>query len=761
MNINLISPKDNTILNQAGKTNGHSYTIRFKDNILIPANSKVSLNFATMTRQSELSFIEDQTIYINFPEHIPYIDDITGTIANFQNILPTNKSDATDGAVGTQNFDGDITTTTAGNKYEVLIPKGFYTYERFYSVLTKGINTALNFKADGTTATTSNNENYRASEIYDANPLFIDATQQVSQANMTESSNISIGVLENIEYHADRNFEFDNKHLYAFELNTDANLKQNASAVDALGNPVAFVKLTANTTDASQTPTVGQKIYDSFAFAKHNYRHTGIDDNTPLGKVNIFEVETFKTLDEISTDRASMSFGLYSQEVAKGIQGGNGAYPLDNINRTGGGVANTLPLQQKFYRLDPTNGNAVDTGDATKRKVPCGFIQILISAEGDSNGLGLGNVSLEVYSGSCDPQAGAGIGVSSIGSFRSINEPFDLDQKLMARFKRTLLSNLGFAGDEPIRLGLQTYQRQDDPNMPIQKTYFRVIKLNNADMNISINKQQNIVIYDSFSLSTKNFIPTDFFFCRNSDIDYTTGTAIVKNNKVKSQLGLTPILACNTINHGFKAVTYRGVPRGTIGAINYDTTPLTLYSRYYLSATDELADTFNIIVEKTAGSIRPTDPTNQYLSPNTGIPQKKTTYTELSRGWRSRSYSIFLRGLPLNNYKNTISKAQGGFAKQILANVPLPFKDSLEHFNIKTTGLFMPSNPITSQLYNQDLSINKFEVDIKRMDDDKDAIEIEQSVINFTITPPDGYAGNVNAVEGYTKLPPSVKPNAN
>ena len=25
----------------------------------------------------------------------------------------------------------------------------------------------------------------------------------------------------------------------------------------------------------------------------------------------------------------------------------------------------------------------------------------------------------------------------------------------------------------------------------------------------------------------------------------------------------------------------------------------------------------------------------------------------------------------------------------------------------------------------------------------------------------DGYAGNVNAVEGYTKLPPSVKPNAN
>tara|TARA_R110001606_G_scaffold398902_1_gene579483 strand:+ start:88 stop:2358 length:2271 start_codon:yes stop_codon:yes gene_type:complete len=756
MNINLISPKDNTILNQADKTNGHSYTIRFKDNILIPANSKVSLNFATMTRQSELSFIEDQIIYINFPDVIPYNDDVTGTIANFQNILPTNKGDATDASVGTQNFDGDITGTSAGNQYQVPIPKGFYTYERFYSVITQGINKALNFKADGTTATTSNNENYRASEIYDANPLFVDTTQSLSQANMTESSNISIGVLENIEYHADRQFEFDNKHLYAFEPNGNANLKQEAGVLYN-GNPVAFVKLTANTTDISQAPTVGQKIFDSFALAKHNYRHTGQDDYTPLGKLNIFEVETLRTLDEISTDRASMSFGLFSQEVAIGINASNGAYPLNDTNRTGGGVNNVQPLQQTNYILDTGTGAPVDNGNAEQRKVPCGFIQVVISAEGDASGNGAGNVCAEVYSGL--KVISAGTNPTSLGKFRSINEPFK--GSLMARQKRQKLSNLGFDGDEPIRLGLQTYQRQDDPNLPIQKTYFRLLNLNNADMNAPVSKQKNIVIYDSYSLTKNQFFPTDFFFCRNTDIDYTAGTGSLKNNKVNSQLGLTPILACNTINHGFKAVTYRGVPRGTIDGIDYTAKPLTLYGQYYISASDELAETFNIVVEKPAGSIKPTDPTNQFLSPNTGIPQKKTTYTELSRGWRARSYSIFLRGLPLGNYKNTKSKTQGGFAKQILANVPLPFKDSLEHFNIKTTGLFMPSNPITTQLYNQDLSINHFQVDIKRMDDDKDAVEIEGSVVNFTIYPPDGYAGNVNAVEGYTKLPPSVKPNAN
>ena len=756
MNINLISPKDNTILNQADKTNGHSYTIRFKDNILIPANSKVSLNFATMTRQSELSFIEDQIIYINFPDVIPYNDDVTGTIANFQNILPTNKGDATDASVGTQNFDGDITGTSAGNQYQVPIPKGFYTYERFYSVITQGINKALNFKADGTTATTSNNENYRASEIYDANPLFVDTTQSISQANMTESSNISIGVLENIEYHADRQFEFDNKHLYAFEPNGNANLKQEAGVLYN-GNPVAFVKLTANANDASQAPTVGQKIFDSFALAKHNYRHTGQDDYTPLGKLNIFEVETLRTLDDISTDRASMSFGLYSQEVAIGINASNGLYPLNDKSRTGGGVVHHTPLQQTNYIINDGTGAPVDNGNAEQRKVPCGFIQVVITAEGDASGNGAGNVCAEVYSGL--KVISAGRNPTSLGKFRSINEPFK--GSLMARQKRQKLSNLGFDGDEPIRLGLQTYQRQDDPNLPIQKTYFRLINLNNADMNAPISKQKNIVIYDSYSLTKNQFFPTDFFFCRNTDIDYTAGTGALKNNKVNSQLGLTPILACNTINHGFKAVTYRGVPRGTIDGIDYTAKPLTLYGQYYISASDELAETFNIVVEKPAGSIKPTDPTNQFLSPNTGIPQKKTTYTELSRGWRARSYSIFLRGLPLGNYKNTKSKSQGGFAKQILANVPLPFKDSLEHFNIKTTGLFMPSNPITTQLYNQDLSINHFQVDIKRMDDDKDAVEIEGSVVNFTIYPPDGYAGNVNAVEGYTKLPPSVKPNAN
>ena len=58
----------------------------------------------------------------------------------------------------------------------------------------------------------------------------------------------------------------------------------------------------------------------------------------------------------------------------------------------------------------------------------------------------------------------------------------------------------------------------------------------------------------------------------------------------------------------------------------------------------------------------------------------------------------------------------------------------------------------------QDLVINKFEVDIKQLNNDKDATEIEESVVNFTIIPPDDYKGNINAVAGFTKLPASIIP---
>lgn len=763
MNINLISPTDNTILNSSGKQNGHRYTIRFKEDILIPAKSKVHLNFASLSRQSELSFFDDQTLIINIPLDLPDVDD--GGSYLFNNILPRRKLDATSTAQGSQNFDGDPTKTSAGNNYEVKIPKGFYTFERFYKTLTDGINKALRLQADGTTPTTSNNSNYRASEVFDANPN--QQSQVLNAPDLSEGAVISMGFLENTTFVTSNALDFESINQFDFELNAEH--KANASTTDA-GSTYAFIKTNATTIDSTATAGQGAKVYDSYAMGVHNYRHTGLDDNTPLASINIFKVSTAKTYDQMASDFASVAFGLGSQEVANGIQGGTeAAYPADDNFRTQGGIihGNVYPVQQSYYRLDTTDGSVKDTGSGAIRKIPTAFITCVITAENDANGLGGGAPKLEIYTGRrsvTGPNSVVGEVANKfdIGNFRSINEHFyggtggaNPYVYYFRKKRRIDLAGKGFAGDESINLGIQLYQKPNEKNgTKYQKTYYRVLNLTSPSFELPISQQRDIILYDSYSSSNNNNFNTDFFYYNGgNDIDYTTGaTAQIRNNKVASQTGLTPMLWSNTQGHGFKTCQYRGIPRGTVDGIDYSAYPMTLYNQYYLSATQELAEMFNIANDLTKSKVSNTDP-NNFIECNTGMVQDKTTYGEVSRGWRARSYSIFLKGLPLQNYKNKSSQNQGGFAKQILANVPLPFKDSLNHYNIKTTGLYEPNTPIVSHLYNQDMIINKFEIDIKQMSNDRDATEIEESIVNFTIVPPDDYEGNINAIAGFKALP--------
>ncbi len=66
--INLVSPKGN----------GHTYSIKFRDPIVLEANSKVYLNFAKFKRNSNLYFSTDQTIKLIINEVKPTIVPATG-----------------------------------------------------------------------------------------------------------------------------------------------------------------------------------------------------------------------------------------------------------------------------------------------------------------------------------------------------------------------------------------------------------------------------------------------------------------------------------------------------------------------------------------------------------------------------------------------------------------------------------------------------------------------------------------------------------
>lgn len=65
MNINLLSPTKNE--------NGYSYNVRFRENIEFKPNAKVYLNYATFSRESEVTFTEDQTITLTNMEFLPEV----------------------------------------------------------------------------------------------------------------------------------------------------------------------------------------------------------------------------------------------------------------------------------------------------------------------------------------------------------------------------------------------------------------------------------------------------------------------------------------------------------------------------------------------------------------------------------------------------------------------------------------------------------------------------------------------------------------
>jgi hypothetical protein len=65
MNINLLSPSKNE--------NGFSYNVRFRENIEFKPNAKVYLNYATFSRESEVTFTEDQTITMTDLEFLPEV----------------------------------------------------------------------------------------------------------------------------------------------------------------------------------------------------------------------------------------------------------------------------------------------------------------------------------------------------------------------------------------------------------------------------------------------------------------------------------------------------------------------------------------------------------------------------------------------------------------------------------------------------------------------------------------------------------------
>ena len=687
MNINLISPN----------TNGNRYTVRFKENINIPKNSQVYLNFASLSRESEVIFEEDQTIEIDVR------DDTTNAVQVLPHIV------STDGSVN-----NPFETIADANK---TIPKGKYSYTALMNELAKLLDLQITNSTVGKTGT------YRA---------ITDADFFAPEGIIKNDTDFSLGLMWNEETSVG-GLNMEEMTLSATNGLNGGNTNPDSGDVE----DGVYVKTSATSTSADGT----KKNFDNYGLSNQCYYHYGTNDSgTPLANQNVCKFKTSQTFDEMRATNNCVVIGLYSAEYADGIQGTDGDTPAaDNRNRTRGTTA-TNSVDATNY-VNPKQSPANPDSNTNQRLFNSSFIQILLDYRVGGAG-STGRFSVQASAKGTNHN-----GADKLNEWNTLNRNIS-KMSSYGGYKQNIASFLGQSTDEHPELGFQTYYDKLTPQNYQgrigKKLYFRVLNMAKADVSKSIEEQaENIVIYDSKAHNLH--FPDKFFVADGGVIDYTSGTEAVKANKVSSQIPFNVITTSLVQNTGFTDIR---IP--TIDKTNFATAPQSIITRYRLKASVDLARylAFGKFKVEANGSKAPfyTDflYPNHYNAHNTNLVHIKT----MDLDWRNESYSVLINNLPIRNFKNTEKYRDGGFSKAIICNIPTPFSDSVDFLsNDKhlTSTTYKPNYQIVSNLYNQSLTTNKFDVEIRRLKDDTPASEILKSIINFTVVPPIGYTENINS----------------
>ena len=701
MNINLISPEKN----------GHSFNVRFKEDIIIPENSKVYLNFAELQRESELVFIKDQRVKLDLDSE-QFI------------VYPTHETGGAGGAsfreMKTHLFARDTFTFT----------KNVLTYSEFVSKFSAGIQNILRGNnEDGSAGTAPNGtlDHYRACNLSDLREL--------------QDVNGNQGIVSGICKSVDSAINQTNRHT-RFTIDP-----ANSRNCDNTG--MDYRKTSAETTRLD--------AFDNYAISQTPMNHVNYLDNTPMKEANFLQFRTNKSIDEMLADAAAtkaadatkrsgrLNIGVFSKGVMEGFNvggAGEGAYPADDAFRTNGNNA-TNSAGNPNPRQFPTAG-------ANAKPDLAMFVNVVIDCS-DGN-FPMLKVKTADFTNVAPPlrvlPRSQHDHITNMSAIRFSNQKKILD----------LSTIMNGHTDTPFMGGLYFYETKNHlTERKETKTYFIVLNLcNGYNPHKSVFDQPEIIIYDSRSSGTARSFPEVFFnTTNNTRVDYTTGTDAEKIRKLKTQ-AYPFFVMCGALtqNDGWGFIEYTQVDDSD------DTKPPIRIPRYVIRADSQLANYINLPVIIPDGEPRDLTPINRVYFPDS-LDFNSANFNfkrNLELDWRSISYSIFINGLPIKSFKNTANIGSnnnsatgksGGYSKSIIANIPSPFRESVEFSgDIKklVSAVYEPSYQIINNLYNQALTTNNFDIEIKRMSDDSIATEIDKSIINFTILPPDSYKGNLNTI---------------
>jgi hypothetical protein len=426
--------------------------------------------------------------------------------------------------------------------------------------------------------------------------------------------------------------------------------------------------------------------FDSFAtdFSKHYFHYQYFNETNTYVQQNLVFLRGSAVLKPGGTGGAGgqagrIIFGLYSKEYAEGV--GIGAHP-----RTASGLANTISLD--------ANG------------IPRNFINI-ISDKIE------GNFTIQMATNN------AGLPIEewqSIGD--SIHEMTDVYSVPMTSL---------FGANETPQYCFHTYieTRYDDLYKTRPKIFFRVYKSSGGTT-------AGDLIFDSRVAG--HFLPYSLL---EAEVGNPSGIAYTNATEINSQIPFNISLYADTDDEGWRVCRFKSFkkdlnPGGTLS------NPQTIIEKYTLTFSGGL----ETVLGTSTAELRP----NAVLDRNAGdfesenLKTVSLLYSNLDVNWKLDSYAIFL-DLPINNYKNTDTASQGGFAKTILANLPNPFAvgEIIEPNSTGTTevlSVYQPYQQIIHHMNNNNIKVNSIRVKIVKMGDETLSSELSKSIVNFTIIPP-------------------------
>lgn len=631
MNINLLSPTKND--------NGFNYNVRFRENIKFKKNAKVYLNYATFSRESEVSFTEDQTI----------------TISDLQ-LLPELVPDSP--AFGNNDLSTKSITIP---KINPLTGVTGYTFDNLQQVIEERLQTLLSGQ--------------NQSKIY---------------TSFGEHTAVDLAEREvGIGFYIDKDELITLKHFVADVTNN------RDGGTGTAGED--YVKTSANGSKANPTYTYG---YDNYGLSDTHFFHPFVicgDDETTQ---SLIFAEVNKSVADLT---GAVTFGLYSEEYA-GYAGDTNADRTTGSGTTNGAVANPQVI----------NANtSLAVGNSNYLKGVLGaFLTVEVTPLTASTDDGAGNT---VDRGANANSTIIRVAKSAVANASIINSWTTINTNIRGMRQLRRYNNSGLANGvntNHIKLALQTYYTNDDGNLHTanRRLYFRVINLTNGG---TVKDPVNL-IYDSKTHGVH--FPMAFF----------TGAAIVGNNAKKtdlinSRIPYNIIASAQSEQEGFTNIQYSEFDKSQGTTAN----PLSIIMNYKLNYSAELA--------RYVGSN-----SSPNLYPNTC--EMKAEYIHIQNfklDWLNDSYSILIKNLPIRNFKNTGTESNGGFGKAIIANIPTPFKDTVEQtLNNKKvlTGVYQPSYPVNLELNNpSEFELNNFDISIVNIRNEEEVTDLIKSNVSFTI----------------------------